>query len=149
MVVAFAGRGLRCGFGKSTDASVFSNLVRSRIAAGFPSPADDYMERPLDLNEYLVQRPESSYFVRVVGDSMLGAGIHDGDLLVVDRSRTSGTGDIVIACLDGEFLVKRLGRDSDGNVMLLPENIEYTPIVVTPESDFSLWGVVMHVIHSL
>ncbi|KAB1443873.1 translesion error-prone DNA polymerase V autoproteolytic subunit [Pseudodesulfovibrio senegalensis] len=145
----FAGCGLAPKATRPIREPVLCNLVGSCVAAGFPSPADDYMERPLDLNEHLVQRPESTYFVRVTGDSMIEAGIHDGDLLVVDRSRTPVAGDVVIACVDGEFLVKRLARSAEGQVVLLPENSGYAPLAVPPEADFSLWGVAVHVIHSL
>ena len=85
------------------------------VVAGFPSPAEQYMEPPLDLNELLVKRPAATYFVRVSGDSMTGAGINDGDILVVDRSLRPADGDIIIACLDGDFTVKRLREQGRGN----------------------------------
>ena len=85
------------------------------VVAGFPSPAEQYMEPPLDLNELLVKRPAATYFVRVSGDSMTGAGINDGDILVVDRSLRPADGDIIIACVDGDFTVKRLREEGTGN----------------------------------
>lgn len=90
--------------------------VSGSVVAGFPSPAEQYQEQPLDLNELLVKRPAASFFVRVQGDSMTGAGIQDGDLLVVDRSLRPASGDIIIACVDGDFTVKtlRLGKGEQG-----------------------------------
>ena len=84
------------------------------VVAGFPSPAEQYLEPPLDLNEFLIKRPAATYFVRVEGDSMIGAGIHDGDLLIVDRSLRPASGDVIIASIDGDFTVKTFRRDKDG-----------------------------------
>jgi len=123
-------------------------LFLSPVAAGFPSPADDYMDRALDLNEHLVAHPAATFFVRASGDSMRGAGIHDGDTLVVDRALDPKDGDVVIAALDGELTVKRIRRRA-GRVELLPENPDYPPIEVGPEASFELWGVVTYVIHKL
>ena len=86
----------------------------ARCYAGFPSPAEQYLEPPLDLNEFLIKRPAATYFVRVEGDSMIGAGIHEGDLLVVDRSLRPASGDVIIASVDGDFTVKTCRRDKDG-----------------------------------
>ncbi len=90
--------------------------ISGSVVAGFPSPAEQYHEPPLDLNELLVKRPAATFFVRVQGDSMIGAGIHDGDLLVVDRSLRPASGDVIIACVDGDFTVKtlRLGEEGKG-----------------------------------
>lgn len=118
-------------------------------AAGFPSPAEDYMERQLDLNEYMVQRPEASYFVRVSGESMTGAGIHDGDLLLVDRSLQPVSGCVVIASVNGDFTVKRLGRSCDGSPVLLPDNPDYDSIHIEPDSEFEVWGVVLYAVHKV
>lgn len=123
-------------------------LLLASIPAGFPSPADDYIDRTLDLNEFLVRHPAATFFVRVVGDSMTGAGIHSGDLLIVDRALTPENNRIVIAVLDGELTVKRLRREG-GRVFLFPENGDFIPIEVTPEMRFEIWGVVAHVIHPL
>ena len=118
------------------------------ISAGFPSPADDYIDRRLDLNELLVRHPAATFFVKVSGDSMTGAGISSGDILIVDRAETPGTGSIIIAALNGELTVKRLVRDGDA-LLLAPENSAYRPIGITPEMDFQVWGVVIHVIRTV
>jgi DNA polymerase V len=123
-------------------------LAGEAVAAGFPSPAEDYMEKTLDLNEYLAPRPEATFFVRVSGDSMTGAAIHHGDILVVDRSLSARPGNVVIARLDGEFTVKRLRRTAAG-MELAPENPDYAPTPITPDTDFEVWGVVRHVLHAL
>lgn len=123
-------------------------LFGHKIAAGFPSPADDYIEDRIDLNQYLIRHQEATFFLRVKGDSMIGAGIHDGDLLVVDRALEPVDGKIVIAVLDGELTVKRLERR--GRIIrLLPENPAYAPIEVGHEQDLVIWGVVTNVIHGL
>ncbi|MFH1913006.1 MAG: translesion error-prone DNA polymerase V autoproteolytic subunit [Pseudomonadota bacterium] len=123
-------------------------LAGEAVLAGFPSPAEDYMEKTLDLNEYLAPRPEATFFVRVAGDSMTGAAIHHGDILVVDRSISARPGNVVIARLDGEFTVKRLRRTATG-MELAPENPDYAPTPITPDTDFEIWGVVRHVLHAL
>jgi len=123
-------------------------LFGHKIAAGFPSPADDYVEDRIDLNQHLIRHKEATFFLRVKGDSMLGAGIHDGDLLVVDRALEPMDGKIVIAVLDGELTVKRLERRA-GQVRLVPENPAFAPIVVNNEQDLVIWGVVTNVIHGL
>lgn len=116
------------------------------IQAGFPSPADDFVDTKLDLNEYLIKHPAATFFVRVSGDSMIGAGIYDNDILIVDRSLDARPEMIIVAALDGELTVKRLKKKND-TVILSPENDQYEPIVVSEESDFSVWGVVTAVIH--
>jgi DNA polymerase V len=121
-------------------------LAVSAISAGFPSPADDYVEVGLDLNEELIKNPASTFFVRVSGDSMVDAGIHDNDILIVDRSIEAREGKIVIAILDGELVVKRLRRIK-GQLCLIPENPRYAPIMIKPDSDFIIWGIVTNVIH--
>jgi DNA polymerase V len=120
-------------------------LYGASVAAGFPSPADDYVESALDLNEYLVGNPAATFMVRVSGESMLGAGIHDGDVLVVDRSRDPAPGRIVVAVLDGELTVKRL-RFREGRWVLAPENPAFEPIVVGSGQDLHVWGVVTGVV---
>jgi DNA polymerase V len=112
-----------------------------KVSAGFPSPADDYLEGTLDLNEHLIQHPSATFFVRVSGDSMLGAGIHPDDVLVVDRSLEASSGRIVIAVVDGELTVKRLHIASDG-VRLLAENPAYPPIEIKEDAALHVWGVV-------
>jgi DNA polymerase V len=118
------------------------------VSAGFPSPADDYTEGTLDLNEYLIRHPAATFFVRVQGDSMVNAGIHSGDLLVVDRSLEPGNKKIVLAVLDGEFTVKRLMKKR-GHLYLYPENSDYAPVEITEENRFEVWGVVTAVIHEV
>lgn len=121
----------------------------NRISAGFPSPADDYVEERIDLNEQLIRNKAATFFLRVQGDSMLGSGIHPGDRLVVDRSLQPKNGDIVIAVLDGELTVKRLVLLPNGGVELHPENLVYP--VIRPEEfqQLDIWGVVTNVIHPL
>lgn len=121
-------------------------LLASRVEAGFPSPADDHVERTLDLNEELITHPAATFFLRASGRSMQGAGIHDGDLLVVDRSIPSDTGTVVIAVVDGEFTVKRLRRTSAG-MILDAEHPDYPPIPIGSETDVRIWGVVTWVLH--
>ncbi len=120
----------------------------ARVPAGFPSPADDYLDRSLDLNDLLVRHPSATFFVRVSGDSMTGAGIHSGDILVVDRTETARHGSIVIAALNGELTVKRLFREG-GRVLLESENPAYAPIEVKEGMDFEVWGVALHVVRTL
>ena len=118
------------------------------VQAGFPSPADDFIDRQLDLNEHLVQHPAATFFVRAVGDSMLGAGIHDGDLLVVDRAVEAQAGKVVMAALGGELTVKRLERRGE-RLLLAPANPDFPSFDVTSREDFEIWGVVTHVIHKV
>jgi DNA polymerase V len=121
-------------------------MYNTKISAGFPSPADDYIESKQDLNELLVKNPVATYFLRVSGDSMINAGIHSGDVLVVDKSLEAVEGKIVIAEVDGELTVKRLSKIK-GKFFLVAENPDYKPISINPESTFQIWGVVTYVIH--
>ena len=123
-------------------------IFLGRLPAGFPSPADDYLEGKLDLNRHLIKHPAATFFVRVTGDSMIGAGIHSGDLLVVDRSLEPVDKNVVVAVLDGELTVKRLFKQN-GILRLLPENRNYQPIEITPQQTIEIWGVVTSVIHAL
>ena len=122
-------------------------LFAARIEAGFPSPADDYLEGALDLNQRLIKRPAATFFLRVSGNSMTGAGIFPGDLLIVDKSVTPADGMIVIAVIDGEMTVKRLYRRR-GRLRLLAENPAYRPINIGGEQDLHIWGVVIHAVRS-
>jgi len=124
------------------------NLFTDKVAAGFPSPAADYVERPLDLNEHLITHQAATFFVRSTGDSMINAGIHSGDLLIVDRAIQAENNSVILAVINGEFTIKRLRRDGQ-TVWLQPENSNYQPIYITEEMDFTAWGVVTNVIHSL
>lgn len=121
-------------------------LFQARVPAGFPSPAQDYEENCLDLNALCVQHPAATYFVRVSGDSMIGAGIHDGDLLVVDRSLEPKHGDIVIAGFHGELTVKRL--ELTPVVRLVAMNKRYPAITLPEDTDLDIHGVVLHTLHS-
>ena len=120
--------------------------VSGSVVAGFPSPAEQYLEPPLDLNELLVKRPAATYFVRVEGDSMVGAGIRGGDLLVVDRSLRPADGDVIIASVDGEFTVKIYRRDKDG-VRLEPANPAYPVFRLRAGQELDYFGKVTACIH--
>ena len=123
-------------------------LYVSRVKAGFPSPADDFIETRLSLDEALITHPVATFFLRVDGDSMQDAGILHGDMLIVDRAVKAEDNHIVVAVLDGEFTVKRL-RKSAGRIYLIPANGEYQPIEVTEEMDCAVWGVVRYAIHEV
>ena len=123
-------------------------LFLATVPAGFPSPAADYEQDALDLNRHLVKNPVATFFVRVTGDSMLGAGIHHGDLLVVDRSLQPRDKNVVIAVVDGELTVKRI-RINRRKITLEPENHDYVAREITEETEFEVWGVVTNVIHQL
>lgn len=115
------------------------------ISAGFPSPAEDFKQERLSLDEVLVKNKLSTFFARVSGQSMIGAGLDDNDLLVIDRSLEPAHNRIAVCFLDGEFTVKRLKVDKDG-VWLQPENPDYPIIKITEENDFVIWGIVTNVI---
>lgn len=117
-------------------------LYASRPAAGFPAPGDDQVENILDINDLVVKNPASTFFVRVEGDSMIGAGIFSGDVLVVDRSKDPRDGMIVVAAVNGELVVKRLRVDGEA-ALLISENEEYAPIVVGDGEECFIWGVVV------
>jgi DNA polymerase V len=127
------------------DGRAVTPLYLARIPAGFPSPADDYVESALDLNAYLVRHPAATFMVRVSGDSMIGAGISDGDILVVDRSEEAVHGRIVVAVVDGEMTVKRL-HIRKGRHVLRPENPNYSALNIQEGQDVQIWGVVTGVI---
>ncbi len=118
------------------------------VSAGFPSPAEDYIEGNLDLNQYLIKHPAATFFVKVTGNSMIDAGIHDGDILIVDRSLKPVDKKVVIAVVNGELTVRRI-RVTKGKVVLISENREYQPLQIEEEMDFEVWGVVTNVIHPL
>ena len=133
---------------KSESSSGEWPVFASTIAAGFPSPADDYIESRIDLNEYLVQHKEATFFLRVQGDSMTGLGILNNDLLIVDRSLAVEEGNIVIAAIDGEFTVKQLTYSKKGCV-LKAANPAYKDIIINSEDNLEVWGVVRWAIHRL
>lgn len=124
-------------------------LFLAPVKAGFPSPADDYHELSLDLNEHLVRNPAATFFLRASGDSMKEAGIGDGDLLIVDRSLSPRHGQVVVAALNGELTLKRLRRNGDGSLCLVPANPHYPVIPIGEADDMVIWGVVVHVIRSV
>ena len=133
-----------------SDAIAFHNIpfFGCRVPAGFPSPAEDYQENALNLNDLVVDHPASTFFVRVDGDSMIDAGIHHGDVVVIDRALEPGTDSIVVAAVEGQFTIKRISK-TDGCLLLLPANKEHAPIQITKDMDFCVWGVVTYVIHKL
>jgi len=132
------------GFERKTK--IARPLFLCGVSAGFPSPADDYIDRRLDLNDLLVKNPPATFFVKVAGDSMKNAGINDGDTLIVDRSIEPAHGKIVIAVVNGELTVKRLAT-ANGCCRLVAENPDYPPLELSEETQCEIWGVVTSVIH--
>lgn len=133
----------------SPDYSTELNLpfVDTGISAGFPSPADDFIELSIDLNKTLIKNKDTTFFAKVKGHSMKNAGIYDGDLLVIDKSLEPQNNKIAICQIDGEFTVKRI-KIEENIVWLIAENEDYKPIKVTPENEFMIWGIVIHSIKS-
>ncbi len=129
----------------TTNISIHLPLVDATISAGFPSPADDYSESRLDLNKELITNKSATFYARVRGDSMTLAGISDGDLLIIDKSKTPVNGSIVVCLIDGEFTVKRLQKVCN-QYYLMPENNNYQPIKIKPENEVAIWGVVTYTI---
>ena len=130
------------------------NLLKNKVklisaSAGFPSPAENYVEEKLNLNSYLIKNKESSFFVRVSGDSMINVGIFDNDILIVDRSLDPKRQSIVIVSIDGELVIKKLMKDQSKNYYLKSENSNYPNIKLNSNRDTVIWGVVTYVIHSL
>ena len=113
------------------------------ISAGFPSPADDFLELTIDLNKHLIKHKDSTFFAKVKGHSMKNAGIFDGDLLIIDKSLAPQDGKIAICQIDGEFTVKRIKIENEV-VWLIAENEDYKPIKVTEENELMIWGIVIH-----
>lgn len=133
---------------KDSGENNFPPLMSNTIAAGFPSPAEQYVEASLDLNQLLISRPAATFFLRVAGDSMIDAGIFEGDILVVDRSIEAKDGMIVVACVDGEFTVKTLKKDTD-SIRLEPANSSYPVITFKDGMELRIFGVVTSTIHRL
>lgn len=123
-------------------------LFASSVSCGFPSPADDFFEEKLDLNEFLVHHPSATFFLKAKGDSMENAGIYSNDILVVDRSLTPKDGKVVIVAINGELTAKRL-KIRDKKVFLVPENKSYPEIELKRENQVTFWGVVSYAIHAL
>jgi DNA polymerase V len=132
-------------FKPSVKSNIELPLVEATISAGFPSPADDYSEARLDLNKELITNESATFYARVRGDSMTLAGISDGDLLIIDKSKTPVNGSIVVCLIDGDFTVKRLNKKGN-QFYLMPENDNYQPIKIKPENDVTIWGVVTYTI---
>ena len=123
-------------------------LAGSPVSAGFPSPAEDYIEMALDLNKELIKNPEATFYARVRGHSMKDACIQDGDLLVIDKAQEPKDGCVAVCAIDGEFTLKRLAVEKDG-IYLMPANDEFKPIKITEENDFLVWGIVAYVVHKV
>lgn len=121
-------------------------LYGDSVPAGFPSPADDYLDMDLNLHDYLVQHPSATFCVRAIGDSMVDAGIQSSDVMVVDRALTPKNNDIILAVVNGEFTVKRIKKSED-ELYLMPANENYKPMKITEEMNFQVWGVVTFIIH--
>ncbi len=132
-------------YSAETAVSLSLPYVDSGISAGFPSPADDFSYLSIDLNRELIKNKEATFFARVKGDSMVEAGLNDGDLLVIDRSLEPQDGKIAVCFIDGEFTVKRIKKERDA-VWLMPANERYKPIKVTEENQLIIWGIVTAVI---
>lgn len=130
-----------------TDVSSYLKLpfVANGISAGFPSPADDFLDINIDLNKYLIKNPTTTFYGRVSGNSMIDAGINDGDLLIIDKSLEPKNNKIAVCFIDGDFTVKRIQIEKDV-IWLIAENKEYKPIKVTKDNDFVIWGIVTNVI---
>ena len=124
------------------------HLAQEGVSAGFPSPADDFKELRISIDQEVVRNEEATFYARVSGESMLGAGLEDGDLLVIDRSLEPKDNKIAVCFIDGEFTVKRLKVEKDC-VYLMPENKKYRPIKVTEENELTIWGVVTYVVKKL
>ena len=133
---------------RDNNVSLVLPVANGGICAGFPSPAQDYVEGGIDLNRELVKNPAATFFGRVSGDSMTGAGIEDGDLIVIDKSLEASEGDIAVCFLDGEFTLKRIHIEKDV-IWLVPENPKYRKIRVTADQHFMVWGVVTYSIKNI
>jgi DNA polymerase V len=132
----------------SPESALHLPMAATGISAGFPSPAEEYMEAGIDLNLELIRNPDATFFGRVKGYSMKDAGISDGDVLVIDKSLEPRNGSIAVCFLDGEFTVKRILKEND-SVFLLPANNEFKPVRITEENDFLVWGIVTYVIKKM
>ena len=121
-------------------------VAEPRVAAGFPSPADDFIEMEINLQDYIVKNKEATFCVKVEGTSMTKAGINSGDIMIVDRSLHHKHNDIVLAVIDGEFTVKRIAVN-ENSLYLMPENDNFSPIKITTAMNFQVWGIITHIIH--
>ena len=123
-------------------------LIEQGISAGFPSPADDFKEIRISLDKEIVKNEEATFYARVDGESMLGAGLSDGDLIVIDRSEEPKNGSVAVCFLDGEFTVKRL-KIKNEEIYLMPENSRYSPIKIDEGNELSIWGIVTYVVKKM
>ncbi|MDX1774012.1 translesion error-prone DNA polymerase V autoproteolytic subunit [Oceanihabitans sediminis] len=135
-------------YGADLSTPIKLPFVASGISAGFPSPADDFLDLNIDLNKHLIKNPSTTFYGRVRGDSMIDAGIHDGDLLIIDKSLNPTNNKIAVCFIDGEFTVKRIKVEKEC-VWLIAENKNYKPIKVTEDNEFIIWGIVINVIKYL
>ena len=122
-------------------------IIGANLEAGFPSPADDYIEESLDLNKYLIKNPASTFLARVTGSSMIGSHIQEGDILIIDKSLIPQKDSILVCALDGEFTIKRVKKIDDETVYLMPDNPDFKPIKVSRDNNLMIWGVVTYSIH--
>ena len=132
----------------SIDEDAFASIpmFSDAVQAGFPSPAEDHMDMDLNLNDYLVENPSATFCVKAIGESMKDAGIQSGDIMIVDKSLEPKNRSIILAVINGEFTVKRVNIN-DNELYLIPENSSFSPIKITQEMDFHVWGIVTYIIH--
>lgn len=135
-------------FAPSFESTTILPFVHEGISAGFPSPADDFLDLSIDLNQELIKHPSTTFYGRVRGDSMIDAGLNDGDLLIIDKSLEPTNGKIAVCFIDGDFTVKRIAIEKD-KIWLVAENKKYKPILVTEDNDFVIWGIVTTVIKTV
>tara|TARA_B100000809_G_scaffold62501_1_gene59273 strand:- start:1720 stop:2169 length:450 start_codon:yes stop_codon:yes gene_type:complete len=135
-------------YNSNTTINLSLQLVENGISAGFPSPADDFLDASIDLNKTLIKNKDATFYGRVKGDSMIGGGLSDGDLLIIDKSIEPKNGKIAVCFIDGEFTVKRIKIEKE-LIWLIPENKNYQPIKVTADNDFVIWGIVTNVIKAV
>ena len=133
-------------FAVDKDVFLTIQMFSDSVQAGFPSPAEEHMDMDLNLNDHLVQNPSATFCVKAIGESMEDAGIQSGDIMIVDKSLEPQNRSIVLAVIDGEFTVKRVNVNDDA-LYLIPENSNFSPIKITEEMDFQVWGVVTYIIH--
>jgi DNA polymerase V len=135
-------------YNSNTTTNLSLQLVENGISAGFPSPADDFLDASIDLNKTLIKNKDATFYGRVKGDSMINGGLSDGDLLIIDKSIEPKNGKIAVCFIDGEFTVKRIKIEKE-LIWLIPENKNYQPIKVTADNDFVIWGIVTNVIKAV
>jgi DNA polymerase V len=135
-------------FSVSTETVLQIPIIEGGISAGFPSPADDFLDKTIDLNKAYIKHKDATFFGRVRGNSMIDAGLNDGDLMIIDKSLEPQNNKIAVCFIDGEFTVKRIKIEAD-IIWLVAENKDYKPILVTKDNDFLIWGIVTAVIKSV